>query len=155
MESTNGGGIYLCYRRGENAFSILEDSTEVTVLARQGKNSLVITEYGEIGWCLSSNLVTSSRSSSTGSRPSKDDLKGASSKLQHPNKNNWLDDYETRYVESTSGGGIYLCYRRGEDAFSILEDGTEVTVLARQGKNSLVITGYGEIGWCLSSHLVK
>lgn len=88
-------------------------------------------------------------------RPSKDDLAGASSELQYPKSGSWLDDYETRYVESTNGGGIYLCYKPGADKFATMEDGTEVTVLARQGRNSLVIDEYGEIGWCLSGCLVE
>lgn len=88
-------------------------------------------------------------------RPSKDDLADASSKLQYPKSGSWLDDYETRYVESTNGGGIYLCYKPGADKFATMEDGTEVTVLARQGRNSLVIDEYGEIGWCLSGCLVE
>ena len=57
MESTGGDGIYLCYKPGESSYSTLEDGTQVAVLARHGKNSLVVTEYGEIGWCLSGCLV--------------------------------------------------------------------------------------------------
>ncbi len=158
VESTGGDGIYLCYKPGESSYSTLEDGTQVAVLARHGKNSLVVTEYGEIGWCLSNKLVSddpSDRGFAPGNAPSKADLADASSKLQYPKSGSWLDDYETRYVESTNGGGIYLCYKPGADYFATLEDGTEVTVLARQGRNSLVIDEYGEIGWCLSGCLVE
>ena len=80
---------------------------------------------------------------------------GASAKLAYPEYDSWLDTYETRYVRSTKGGGIYLCYKPGEDAFCLLEDGTKVTVLADQRRNSLVITEDGEIGWCLKAKLVS
>ena len=88
-------------------------------------------------------------------KPSKADLYGASAKLAYPEYDSWLDTYETRYVRSTKGGGIYLCYKPGEDAFCLLEDGTKVTVLADQRRNSLVITEDGEIGWCLKAKLVS
>ena len=156
VESSSGKGIYLCRKPGEESFSTLPDDTQVAVMARTEKNSFVITERGEIGWCRSASLVTTEpdRSSYSGS-PSRSDLSGASSKLQYPNADQWLDKYEYRYVESSAGGGIYLCYKPGKDSFATIEDGTEVTVLARTPKNSLVITENGEIGWCLSSRLTK
>lgn len=88
-------------------------------------------------------------------KPSKADLYGASAKLAYPEYDSWLDTYETRYVRSSKGGGIYLCYKPGEGAFRLLEDGTKVTVLADQRRNSLVITEDGEIGWCLKARLVS
>ena len=151
VDSRNG--IYLCYEPGEKSFSTLRDCTEVAVLAQHEKNVLVITGYGEIGWCLASKLSYEPPYAAEG--PSRMDLFGASSKLQYPSDDAWLDEYETRYVESSSGNGIYLCYKPGEGKFATLEDGTKVTVLARTEKNSLVVTEDEEIGWCLSRLLVK
>ena len=158
VESSTGNGIYLCYKPGEEKFSTMEDDTEVTVLARTEKYSLVITEDGQIGWCLSNGLCSGGIGYVNDileyEKPDLGELDGCSSKLQQPKKEQLLELYDIRYVESSNGKGIYLCYKPGEDKFSTLSDATEVAVMAQTEKHSLVVTQCGEIGWCLSNCLV-
>lgn len=158
VESSTGNDIYLCYKPGEEKFSTMEDDTEVTVLARTEKYSLVITEDGQIGWCLSNGLCSGGIGYVNDileyEKPDLGELDGCSSKLQQPKKEQLLELYDIRYVESSNGKGIYLCYKPGEDKFSTLSDATEVAVMAQTEKHSLVVTQCGEIGWCLSNCLV-
>ena len=88
-------------------------------------------------------------------RPGPDDLLGADSRIIEPDEYAWLDAYETKYVASGGGYGIYLRYGPSLDyqKFDTILDGTSVTVLAEQNGYSLVIAPGRKIGWCRADSL--
>ena len=89
------------------------------------------------------------------SRPGPDDLQGTDSRIIEPDEYAWLDAYETRYVRSAGGYGIYLRYGPSLDYqnFDTVRDGTSVTVLAEQSGYSLVVAPGRKIGWCRADSL--
>lgn len=89
------------------------------------------------------------------SRPGPDDMTGADSRVEVPEHYAWLEDYETRYVFSPGGYGIYLRYGPSQSSnnFDTILDSTAVTVLADQAGYSLVIAPGRKIGWCRSDSL--
>lgn len=88
--------------------------------------------------------------------PNVADLEGCNENLVHPDAENWLQGYETKYVKSTRGNCIYLRYGPSldYDYFKKINDNVEVTVLARQNGFSLVKVTDGVAGWARSELLV-
>ncbi len=89
-------------------------------------------------------------------QPGPYDLEMFWEEIGFPSEGNWLSEYETKYVKTESGDRAYL--RRNPSAkskhYDFVYEGDEVTVLARQGKFSLVWTQDGLYGWVTSSVLV-
>lgn len=97
--------------------------------------------------------------------PGPHDLRYASEKLQLPEPGDYLPYYVYMTVASTwEGEAIYIAYdwdrtaeglmRDSEGNLILVRDNTMVTVLARHGESSLVITNRGYIGW-VNSHLLE
>lgn len=89
--------------------------------------------------------------------PGPDDMRGCDSRITVPNSYSWLNDYETRYVQSTGGVSIYLRYgpSANYDYFDTVKEAESVTVLADEDGFSLVLASNNRIGWCKSSLLVR
>ncbi len=89
--------------------------------------------------------------------PSIDDILGCDSRIVIPKDENWLSDYETKYVQSTGGVSIYLRFgpSKDYDHFDTVKEAGVVTVLARENGFSLVIASGGRVGWCRSDLIVS
>lgn len=87
--------------------------------------------------------------------PNKNDLIGCDDKLIWPRDISWLDEYEKKVVKSKHGVLIYLRYEPDENAehFYEVDEGTVVTVLARENGMSLVKVMPGISGWARSELL--
>lgn len=88
--------------------------------------------------------------------PGLKDIDGCDSSIVRPGGSSWLSDYETRYVQSTGGVSIYLCYGPSAESghFDTVNEGEEVTVLAEENGFCLVICSRNRIGWCKKGLIV-
>lgn len=87
--------------------------------------------------------------------PGPDDLKGCNRSVQYPDWDNWLNDYETKYLKTRYGVRAYLRYGPSENSgyYDYVYEAAKVTVLARENGYSLVKTNDGMAGWVTSSLL--
>lgn len=94
--------------------------------------------------------------------PSKKDLDAVGDNIIYPKASSYLDAYETMYVKSTKGQGIYAYWAPDADegyrkTDAILE-ATEVTVLARENGMSCIIyineRDHQHAAWVNSERLV-
>ncbi|HCB65244.1 MAG TPA: hypothetical protein DEP43_04700 [Ruminococcaceae bacterium] len=75
---------------------------------------------------------------------------------------NWLEEYETKYVKSSIGTCIILRWRPEKDfeydGYNFLGRVWEketVTEMARQNGYSLIKTSAGQVGWVPSQYIVS
>lgn len=124
-------------------FDQVLDATEVRVIARQGKSALIIVNDGRVGWATASMLEDAPTALYC---PGHKDLADFPDVESPPH--GWLPAYETYYVKSTAGAGIYITNDLAREEVSrLLKDGTEVTALAREGTYMILIKGDGFAGW--------
>lgn len=90
------------------------------------------------------------------SKPGVHDLIGCNESVLYPKDENWLSNYETKYVKTKHGVRAYLRYQPTEDSgyYDYVYEQALVTILARQNGYSLVKTSDGMAGWVTSSVLV-
>ena len=113
------------------------------VIARQGESALIIVNDGRVGWATASMLEDAPTALYC---PGHKDLADFPD-VERPS-HGWLPAYETYYVKSTAGAGIYITNDLAREEVSrLLEDGTEVTALAREGTYMILIKGDGFAGW--------
>ena len=144
VKSSGGYAIFLSsdVNRTQHFDQVL-DATEVRVIARQGKSALIIVNDGRVGWATASMLEDAPTALYC---PGHKDLADFPDVESPPH--GWLPAYETYYVKSTAGAGIYITNDLAREEVSrLLKDGTEVTALAREGTYMILIKGDGFAGW--------
>ena len=89
--------------------------------------------------------------------PGPNDLWGCNDQIQYPKSQNWLDNYETKYLKTQYGVRAYLryCPSADSDYYDYVYEAAKVTVMARENGYSLVMTADGMAGWVTSSLLVN
>lgn len=92
----------------------------------------------------------------------REDIKGCDNRIIVPEDDNWLEEYETKYVKSSIGTCIILRWRPEKDfeydGYNFLGRVWEketVTEMARQNGYSLIKTSAGQVGWVPSQYIVS
>ena len=130
----------------------------------EGTDDHIVKKYCPSEMLRKPILSSSSPEASAASKPSVEDVRRFGSEITYPKSSSYLDSYETMYVNAPKKHSIYVYWRANGDSaylrgsYYFLSHGSEVTVLAREGKFSCVIfttkNGKEHIGWVYTSELV-
>ena len=145
VKSSGGYAIFLSSDVARTQhFDTVLDATEVTVIARQDESALIIVDDGRVGWATASMLEDAPTALYA---PGHKDLYDYPD-VESPKDGNWLPAYETYYVKSSKGAGIYATAKIDRSGNSVLvKDGTEVTALGRDGTYLILVKGENFAGW--------
>ncbi len=159
VKTKHGVRAYLRYEPSSNSdyYDYVYEKDAVTVLARENGFSLVKVTDGVAGWVTSGVLVDFYPSGSGNSSGSSSNRDSGTRGVTKPERYNWLDSYETKYVKTRHGVRAYLRYdpKSDSDCFDYVYERDCVTVMARQNGFSLVLTADGLTGWVSSGVLVS
>lgn len=147
------GNVFIVYR-----------GTEVTILAKsEGYACVILTGTNDAGWInevylseqYSYTTIPSQQRHVSAGSPGPKDLQGCNERVQYPKAENWLQNYETKYLKTKYGKCAYLRYRPSSDSdyYDYVYERAKVTVLARENGFSLVKSNEGMAGWVTSSLL--
>lgn len=151
----NGNYMYAMKKSNTKSGSIGEanEGEVVTVYAIQNNMAFGVLKNGGVGGWFSTSLLADKYYSG----PNPSDTKNLREGVVRPVKADYIDSYEKMYVKSKRGVRIYLIdtpKAKDNKVIGYINEADEVTVLARRGGFSFVITPSGEKGWCASELLV-